>query len=70
MTPVYQPEGKAFQQALAWEVRNDGRGASMMSKDGGKDGFDSVLVMDSSRDATIFIVANRRRAISLALAWN
>jgi hypothetical protein len=62
MTPVYQPAGKPFQQAMAWEVRGDGRGAPVASKDGGTDGFNSVLLVDAARDATVFIAADKARS--------
>lgn len=64
MTPVYQPDGKPFQQAMAWEIQaaNPAGGGVIAMKDGGTDGFNSVLLVDAAKDAVVFIVANKARS--------
>lgn len=75
MTPIYQPEGKRFAQAMAWAVE-PGQGGSgipaVTYKDGGTNGFNSVIVIVPATDTAVFIVANKARTripeLGLALA--
>jgi CubicO group peptidase (beta-lactamase class C family) len=65
MTPVYRPEGRPFRQALSWAVEPDndsGAPGTMTYKDGGTDGFNSVIVVDAAKNAVVFIAANKAKS--------
>ncbi|MEH3148570.1 MAG: serine hydrolase [Methylobacterium frigidaeris] len=62
MAPVYQPEGQPFAQAMAWQVESGDPAAGqhpVYLKAGGTDGFNSVIVVNPSKDLAIFIAASR-----------
>lgn len=62
MTPIYEPEGLIFGQGMAW-VENSGDADEgqrpVYLKDGGTDGFNSVIVVNPGKDLAVFIAANR-----------
>ena len=65
MAPIYRPEGLAFGQAMAWAVQDDGASPApgpVAYKDGGTAGFNSVLLVDKTRDLTVFIVGNKAKS--------
>jgi CubicO group peptidase (beta-lactamase class C family) len=55
MTPIYPIPGRPGRQAMAWVVTADG----IAFKDGGTQGFNSVIVIDVAKDLAIFAVANK-----------
>ena len=62
MTPVYEPEGRLFGQGMAWiEHPGDEEEGTrpVYLKDGGTDGFNSVIVINPAKDLAVFISANR-----------
>ncbi len=62
MTPIYEPEGMVIGQGMAW-VQNPGDDEEgtrpVYLKDGGTDGFNSVIVVNPGKDLAVFISANR-----------
>ena len=62
MTPIYEPQGRLFGQGMAW-VENPGDEEEgtrpVYLKDGGTDGFNSVIVVNPGKDLVVFIAANR-----------
>lgn len=62
MRPVYQPNDKPFAVGLSWVSEPDGTRGTMTYKDGGTDGFNSVIVVDLSKDCAIFLVGNKAKA--------
>lgn len=65
MTPIYRPEGQDFGQGMAW-VENVGDPEAgqrpVLLKDGGTDGFNSVIVINPGKDLAVFVAANRPHA--------
>ena len=61
-TPIYTMPNERNKQAMAW-VNNEGSGEpgvhTVIVKNGGTDGFNSVIVLDPFKDLTLFIVVNR-----------
>lgn len=65
MTPDYTPAGLDFGQGMAWAVQDDSTapGAGPVAyKDGGTDGFNSVLLVDKRRDLVVFVVGNKAKS--------
>lgn len=62
MQPVYQPADRPFGQGMAW-VEDAGNPAAgqhpLFLKDGGTDGFNSVLVVNPAKTLAIFLCGNR-----------
>lgn len=66
MQPIYQPAGKPFKQGLAWstlplDTDND-NDAEIVFKDGGTNGFNSILVVSPTTDTVVFAVADKARS--------
>ncbi len=59
MRPVYQREGLRSSVGLSWQSEPDGAGGRITYKNGGTEGFNSVIVVDPTKDCAIFIVANK-----------
>ena len=65
MSPIYQPDGKPFLQAMSWAVRpaTTAPGSVPVTlKDGGTDGFNSVLVISPDTQVAVFVVANKAQS--------
>jgi CubicO group peptidase (beta-lactamase class C family) len=63
--PIYQPEGRPFEQAMAWAVHpgDPQQGThTIIVKDGGTDGFNSVIAINPSKDLAVFVAANQSRS--------
>lgn len=62
MMPIYRPRGQPFQQGMAW-AESPGDPAEgtrpLYYKDGGTDGFNSVIVVNPGKDLVIFIAADK-----------
>ncbi|MDP4025213.1 serine hydrolase [Methylobacterium sp. NEAU 140] len=61
MRPIYQPEGQAFRQGMAWiEAVGDPAAGQrpLFLKTGGTNGFNSVLVINPGKDLVVFLAAN------------
>lgn len=75
MSPLYQPDGKPFLQAMSWAVRpaTSAPGSVPVTlKDGGTDGFNTVLVVSPDTQVAVFVVANKAQsgvpALGVAIA--
>lgn len=65
MAPIYQPEGQAFGQGMAWveDVGDPEAGQRpVFYKAGGTDGFNSVIVINPGKDLAVFVAASRPKS--------